>query len=178
MSGDVERRRYPVGPFEPREELTQEDRDEALAVLEVAPDRLRRAVRGLDDAQLDTPYRDGGWTVRQVVHHLPDSHLNGYVRTRWTLTEERPRIKVYDQAAWAELTDARSAPIEASLALLAAVHARWVPLLRGLGPDELRRRCIHPEGGEPTIDTLIQLYAWHSRHHTAHILGLRDRMGW
>lgn len=176
--GDDESIRYPVGRFEPAAEATDVLRDEALGILDAAPGRLREAVRGLDDARLDTPYREGGWTVRQVVHHLPDSHLNGYVRTRWALTEERPRIKVYEQAAWAELPDARSAPVELSLALLEAVHARWLPLLRSLGPADLACRVVHPEGGEPTVDTLIQLYAWHSRHHTAHILGLRDRMGW
>lgn len=175
---DDERRRYPVGRFEPVVRLNPERRDEALAVLDAAPGRLREAVRGLDDDRLDTPYREGGWTIRQVVHHLPDSHLNGYVRTRWALTEERPLIKVYDQTAWAELPDAVTAPVEASLALLEAVHGRWVPLLRGLGPMELARPFVHPEGHELTVDTLIQLYAWHSRHHTAHIVGLRDRMGW
>lgn len=176
---DDERRRYPLGRFDPTAELTDEARDEALAVLDTAPGRLREAVRGLDDEQMDTPYRDGGWTVRQVVHHLPDSHLNGYVRTRWALTEERPRIRTYDQAAWAELPDARTAPVGASLALLEAVHARWVRLLRDLGPAELSRSFVHPEGGpEGTVDTLIALYAWHSQHHTAHILGLRERMGW
>lgn len=177
--GEDERRRYPVGRFEPRVQLADDDRDEALAVLDAAPGRLREAVRGLDDRQLDTPYREGGWTVRQVVHHVPDSHLNGYVRTRWVLTEERPRIKTYDQAAWAELPDARTAPVEASLALLEAVHSRWVPLLGALGSSELARTFLHPEGEtEGTVDTLIALYAWHSRHHTAHILALRDRMGW
>lgn len=175
---DLERLRYPTGRFEPRTSLTDAERDEALAVLDAAPGRLREAVRGLEDEQLDTPYRQGGWSLRQVVHHLPDSHLNGYVRTRWVLTEDRPTIKTYDQAAWAELPDARSGPLEGSLALLEAVHGRWVPLLRSLGPDQLARRFVHPEGGEPTVDTLIQLYAWHSRHHTAHVLGLRDRNGW
>lgn len=170
--------RYPVGRFKRAESISQEVRDEALAVMEAAPLRLREAVRGLGDDQLDTSYRERGWTLRQVVHHLPDSHLNGYVRTRWALTEERPSIKVYDQADWAELSDARTAPIEASLSLMDALHARWTALLRSLGPDQLGRAFVYPDGRESSIDGIIELYAWHSRHHTAHILGLRDRRGW
>lgn len=170
--------RYPIGRFEPKERLTEEERSEALAVLERAPRRLRGAVEGLTGEQLDTPYREGGWTVRQVVHHLPDSHLNGYVRMRWALTEDAPTIKTYEEADWAELPDARGAPIEVSLALYEALHVRWLALLRSLDPDDFGRRCVHPEGGEPTVDFLLRLYAWHARHHTAHITGLRKRKGW
>jgi uncharacterized damage-inducible protein DinB len=175
---DDEKLRYPVGRFQPPDAITGSLRDEALAHLEVAPARLREAVRGLDDAQLDTPYREGGWTVRQVVHHLADSHVNGYLRTKWTLTEDRPPIRGYDRGAFSDQPDARSGPVEASLSLLDGLHGRWALLLRSLGAEELDRRFVHPDGGEPSVDSLIQLYAWHGRHHTAHILALRDRMAW
>lgn len=170
--------RYPIGRFERRERLTEEERREAIAVLRDAPARLREAVAGLDDEQLDTPYRAGGWTLRQVVHHLPDSHLNGYVRMKWALTEETPTLKPYDQPAWAELPDGRDAPVELSLDLLEAVHARWLALVETLDDDELARRLAYPDGSEVTVDTLLLLYSWHARHHTAHITALRERRGW
>lgn len=170
--------RYPIGRFEPKKHLSEEERSDAMADLEEAPDRLREAVDELSEEQLDTPYREGGWTVRQVVHHLPDSHLNGYVRMKWALTEDEPAIKTYDQEAWAELPDARTAPVEVSLALYEAVHDRWLELLQALDADAFSRTCVHPAGSEPTLDTLLCLYAWHARHHTAQITELRTREGW
>lgn len=170
--------RYPIGRPELRPALDADERRELIDVIEAAPARLRMAVDGLDDAQLDTPYRDGGWTVRQVVHHVPDSHMNGYIRFKWALTEDTPSIKVYEQADWAELHDARTMPIETSLALLATLHDRWVDLLRSMKPERFQRRYMHPEEGEVTLDAALQLYAWHGRHHTAHITALREREGW
>ena len=170
--------RYPVGKFKRTEKLSAEDREAALAVLEAAPARLRDALRGLTDAQLDTPYREGGWTLRQLAHHVPDSHMNAYVRVRLALTENEPTVRPYDEKLWAELPDARSAPVEPSLALLEGVHARLVRLLRSLDEASYARRFVHPEGYNGTIDTLIGMYAWHCRHHTAHVTGLRERMGW
>ncbi|MEK6570441.1 MAG: YfiT family bacillithiol transferase, partial [Bacteroidota bacterium] len=143
-----------------------------------APANLRGAVRGLSDRQLDTPYRPGGWTVRQVVHHVPDSHLNAYIRFKLALTENEPTIKPYEQQLWAELPDARTGPIEMSLALLEALHKRWVLLLQSLNPSDFNRTFRHPELGLMTLDRTLALYAWHGRHHVAHITSLRERMGW
>jgi uncharacterized damage-inducible protein DinB len=171
--------RYPIGPFAYDGRMTDARRVECIARIAAAPGRLRAAVAGLDDAQLDTPYRPGGWTVRQVVHHVPDSHINAYTRIRLALTEDTPTIKPYEEARWAELPDARTLAPEVSLRLLEAVHARWVPLLERLGPAEVARACRHPEHGRlMTVDELIGLYAWHGEHHTAHVATLRDRMGW
>jgi hypothetical protein len=170
--------RYPVGRFKKKDALSREERDAALEVLAAAPANLRQAVSGLADSQLDTPYREGGWSVRQVVHHLPDSHLNAYVRIRLALTEEEPTVRPYDEARWAELPDARHGPVETSLALLGAVHERMVRLLRNLDERDFARRFIHPEGWNGTIDTLVGMYAWHSKHHVAHVTELRSRMGW
>jgi hypothetical protein len=170
--------RYPIGKLKRTEKLSSEDRQAALEVLEAAPARLRDALRGLTDAQLDTPYREGGWTVRQLAHHVPDSHMHMYVRVRLALTENEPTVRPYDEKLWAELADARSAPVEPSLALLEGVHARLVRLLRSLDEASYARRFVHPEGYSGTIDTLIGMYAWHSRHHTAHVTALKERMGW
>jgi uncharacterized damage-inducible protein DinB len=148
---------------------------DAIAVL---PTRVREAVAGLHDAQLDTPYRPGGWTVRQVVHHIADSHMNAYVRLRFALTEDHPTIKPYSESAWAELADARTMPVDVSLTLLDGLHARWSALLRSLAPEQFARSLTHPESGEMTIDSLVALYAWHGRHHTAHITELRNSEGW
>jgi hypothetical protein len=139
---------------------------------------LRGAAAGLDNQRLDTPYRPGGWTVRQVVHHLPDSHLNSYVRFRLALTEDEPIIKPYDESRWAELTDARTAPVEISLAFIESLHRRWMLLLRSLAPADLARQFRHPELGVVSLDRNLALYAWHGRHHVAHITSLRERMGW
>ncbi|HLI30711.1 MAG TPA: putative metal-dependent hydrolase, partial [Terriglobia bacterium] len=146
--------------------------------IEEVPARLRAAVKGLSDAQLDTPYREGGWTVRQVVHHLADSHMNSYVRFRLALTESEPTIKTYDQTRWAELRDARTAPVEPSLALLESLHKRWVLLLKSLEAADFSRTFRHPDRGTMTLDQNLALYAWHGRHHVAHITSLRERMGW
>lgn len=167
--------RYPIGRYAAPTSYTATWRAERLAELEAAPAALRAAIAGLSEAQLDAPYRPGGWTVRQVAHHVPDSHLNAYVRLKWALTEERPTIKAYDEVAWAELPDTRVTPLEVSLALLASVQDRFVRLLRALPDASYGRVYLHPETGEHPIDHLIGLYAWHGRHHIAHITSLRER---
>lgn len=179
QKGSDENLRYPVGSF--RFDGDADPRTRARRIDEIAatPSHLRQAVEGLAAAQLDTPYRPGGWTVRQVVHHLPDSHLNAYVRIRLALTEEEPTIRPYEEARWAELPDARSGPIEPSLALLESLHERWLLLLRELGPSDFERRFRHPEHNRMFgLDEVIAMYAWHGRHHVAHITSLRRRMGW
>jgi uncharacterized damage-inducible protein DinB len=170
--------RYPIGKFKYQEPLDDVRRRENIGQIEAAPQNLRAAVAGLSEPQLDTPYREGGWTVRQVVHHLADSHLNAYIRTRLALTEDTPTIKPYSETRWAELVDARSADIQSSLTLMDSLHSRWVMLLKSLSPEECRRAFIHPEAGTRDIDWLIALYSWHGRHHTAHITSLREQMGW
>lgn len=171
--------RYPIGPFVYDGAMTDARRADCVARIAAAPARLRTAVANLGEAQLDTPYRPGGWTVRQVVHHLPDSHLNAYTRFRLALTEDTPTIKPYEEARWAELPDARTAPVEISIALLEALHGRWVLLLRGLGAAEGGRELRHPEHGRlMSLNELLAMYAWHGEHHTAQVTGLRDRMGW
>ena len=169
--------RYPVGKFQ-RETAKPEKRDQHIREIESAPAHLRDAVRGLTPAQFDTPYRPGGWTVRQVVHHLPDSHMNAYVRVKLALTEDEPTIKPYDEAKWAELGDNRTTPVETSLALFESLHERWVELLRSLAPTDFSRRLRHPEHGTLSIEDLVGMYAWHGRHHVAHITSLRERNGW
>ncbi|MFC2086065.1 YfiT family bacillithiol transferase [Bacteroidota bacterium] len=170
--------RYPIGPFEHIEELSPEQRMRKIAHIKSAPLRLEQAVKGLHDLQLDTPYRPGGWTIRQVVHHLPDSHLNGYLRMKWALTEDVPTIKPYDQDAWSALPEATQAPIDMSLALLDAVNRRWAHLLLSLTPEQYQLRLHHPESGTMTLDCLLAEYAWHGRHHIAQITSLRDRKRW
>ena len=170
--------KYPVGKFHAEANATDELRSKCIADIECTPARLWEAIRGLDAAQLDTPYREGGWTVRQVIHHVADSHMNSYVRFRLALTEENPLIKPYEEAQWAELRDARTTDPEVSLALLAALHTRWVALLKTFGQSEWGRTFRHPELGEVSLEKNVQLYAWHGRHHAAHITGLRERMGW
>ena len=170
--------RYPVGKFERPRTIDPAARAAWLQHLEEAPQRLRAAVAGLGPAQLDTPYRPEGWTVRQVAHHLPDSHLNGYVRFRLALTEDAPAIKLYEEDRWAELPDARTAPVELSLALLDAVHARWMLLMRALSDEQWARPYRHPEMGDLPLHAGLALYAWHGRHHVGHVTGLRERMGW
>ncbi|HEU4387464.1 MAG TPA: bacillithiol transferase BstA [Blastocatellia bacterium] len=170
--------RYPIGKFTFDKEAGPDDVKRFIDDIAAAPNRLRAAVEGLTEQQLDTPYRPGGWTVRQVVHHVPDSHLNSYVRFKLALTETEPTIKPYDEAQWAELTDARSAPVELSLALLDALHSRWIVLLRSLSPADLKRKFVHPELGEVPLIKNVALYAWHGKHHVAHVTSLRERMGW
>lgn len=169
--------RYPIGRHEPVSSLTPAQRAACIAQIAAAPELLRRAVKGLDDTQLDTPYRDGGWTVRQVVHHVPDSHMNAYIRCKFLLTVQQPTIMPYDQGDWARTPETR-APVEVSLALLDALHRRWVLLLQGLEPGDFARTLNHPENGIMTLDAVVAMYAWHGRHHTAHITSLRERIGW
>ena len=170
--------RFPIGPFRFTEPVTTEERVARIAAIEAAPARLRASVAGLADAQLDTPYRPGGWTVRQVAHHLPDSHLNAYTRIKLALTEEHPTIRPYDEAAWARLPDS-ARPIDGSLALLDHLHERWVALLRALPAEAFARTCYHPEAQSVmSIDRLTANYAWHGEHHIAHITSLRARQGW
>ena len=166
--------RYPVGRFSAASATSRTGQIETLRQL---PARLREAVSGLTDAQLDTPYREGGWTVRQVVHHIADSHSNSYIRVKLALTEANPTIKPYDEAAWAALPDSRL-PIEPSLAITEGVHARLVALLASLSDTDFERTFQHPERGPMTIAGNLALYDWHSRHHLAHITTLRLRMGW
>jgi DinB superfamily len=170
--------RYPIGPFHYDGPLTDEQRQRLVDQIEATPAKLRAAVEGLSPQQLDTPYRPGGWTVRQVVHHLPDSHLNSYMRFRLALTEDEPTIKPYYEDRWAALDDARHAPIDISLALLEALHRRWVLLLRSLNAQDFARTFVHPELGVVSLEKNVSLYAWHGRHHVAHITSLRERMGW
>lgn len=170
--------RYPIGKFQAPSRVTDSERSAFVDQIAALPGEIRQAVSGLDEAQLDTPYRDGGWTVRQVVHHVPDSHLNAYTRFKLALTEETPTIKTYEEAQWAELPEARSAPIDVSLALLEALHQRWVLLMRVLAPGQFGRAFRHPDLGLMTLDQQVAMYAWHGRHHLAHITSLRTRMEW
>ncbi len=170
--------RYPAGKFSWPKEVTEDDRKQFIAQIEEAPAKLRAAVTGLTDAQLDTPYRDGGWTVRQVVHHLPDSHLNAYIRFKLALTEDEPTIKPYEQQLWAELPDSKTAPIDMSLDLLESLHQRWVLTLRAMTPADFARTLRHPELGVVRLDRYLASYAWHGRHHVAHITELRKAKGW
>lgn len=174
----LERLRYPIGRFREDPHPTLEKHQRWIDRIAALPGEVRALVRDLTERQLDTPYRSGGWTIRQVVHHLPDSHVNAYVRTKLALTEQAPTIKPYDEAAWAELPDAATAPPEVSLRLLEGLHARWVAALRPLDEAALLRTLHHPEVGVITISWIIQSYAWHGRHHHGHITNLRTRMGW
>jgi len=169
---------YPIGKCQWAEGITDEQRTQLIAQVAQAPAQLRQAVAGLNREQVDTPYRPQGWTVRQVVHHLPDSHMNTYTRFRLALTEDEPTIKPYDQERWAALEDARTAPIELSLTLFESLHSRWVLLLRSLAAQDFARTFRHPEMGTVNLDKYLALVAWHGRHHIAHITSLRDRMGW
>lgn len=170
--------RYPIGKFEPITKLTADQRRAGIDAIAEAPGRLSSAVTGLTPAQLDTPYRPGGWTVRQLVHHIPDSHLNSYVRFKLALTEDEPTVKSYDEARWAELADAKTTPIAPSLVLLDNLHTRWVLLLRSFTSAEWARTFRHPEWGQVTLDFALAQYAWHGKHHVAHITALRERNGW
>ena len=170
--------RYPIGKFHYDGSLSQEQQEAFFHEIEQAPAKLRAAVRGLSPAQLDTPYRPDGWTVRQVVHHVPDSHLNSYVRFKLALTEDDPTIKPYAEGRWADLADTKATPVEVSLALLESLHDRWVRLLRSLTPEQWSRTFRHPDLGSMTLEKTLALYAWHGRHHVAHITELRKRMSW
>ena len=175
---DISDLRYPIGKFNFPDAVTPEDRVKFVGQIADTPARLKAAVAGLSDQQLDTAYRPGGWTVRQVVHHVPDSHLNSYIRFRLALTEDQPTIKAYYEDLWAELPDARAAPVELSLVLLESLHGRWVALLGSLSEKDWKRSFRHPELGLVSLEKNAALYAWHGRHHVAHVAGLREQMGW
>ena|SRR5437660_423177 len=170
--------RYPIGKFHFEGPPSEAQRASFINDIEQAPAALRAAVKDLMPDQLDTPYREGGWTVRQVAHHVPDSHMNAYVRFKLALTEDEPTIKPYAEDRWAQLTDTQSTPVEVSLALLESLHSRWVNLLRSLGPEDWKRRFRHPELGPVSLEKNLALYSWHGRHHVAHVSELRKRMGW
>ena len=169
--------RYPIGTFNYEGPYSQAQREQLITVLAELPERIRAAVNGLDDRQLDTPYRDGGWTVRQTVHHVADSHMNSFIRFRLALTEDNPTIKPYNEARWAELPDT-SEPVEVSLKLIEGLHRRMEVMLGSLKESDWQLTFVHPERGPMTLDMNLGLYAWHSRHHVAHITQLRKRMGW
>ena len=174
---DVDTLRYPIGRFTPPATSTPELRAAHIETVRRLPERLKAAVAGLKDAQLDTPYREGGWTLRQVVHHVADSHMNAYVRFKLALTEDWPTVKPYDEADWAKLPDSKL-PIDVSLSLIGALHTRWVALLESLTAEDFRKGYNHPEMGRQDLNTVLAIYEWHSRHHTAHITALRARQSW
>ena len=175
MSEDL---RFPVGNFDPPSTITPEMRAQFIQTIERLPPNLKDAVEGLRDAQLDTPYRPAGWTARQVVHHIADSHLNSFCRFKLGLSEDVPTIKPYDEAVWAEMADSKNAPIELSLSIIDGLHARWTRLLKSMSDADFAKKVNHPERGAMTLDALLALYDWHSRHHTAHITKLRERNRW
>jgi uncharacterized damage-inducible protein DinB len=170
--------RYPIGKFSYDGNLTENQKGTFLDEIAQTPARLRAAVKGLSSDQLDTPYRPGGWTVRQVVHHVPDSHLNAYVRFKLALTEDAPTIKPYAEDRWAKLADTKATPVEVSLTLLDSLHDRWVRLLRALTTEEWKRTFRHPDLGPMTLEKTLAIYAWHGQHHVAHITALRERESW
>jgi len=170
--------RFPIGKFSYSGTLSPEQKQEFLADIEQTAGRLRASVAGLSAAQLDTPYRPDGWTVRQVVHHMPDSHMNSYIRYKMALTEEEPTIKTYAEDRWAELADTNATPIEVSLTLLDSLHQRWMVLLRSLTNEEWKKSFRHPEHGPMSLEKALALYAWHGKHHVAHVTELRKRMSW
>jgi len=179
VKGAAEDLRFPVGRFDLESPVTENDQARMIDEIAATPANLRAAVSGLNAKQMATPYRPGGWTVTQVVHHLPESHMQAYARTKLALTEENPTIKPYDEAKWAELPDVGKTPAEVSLSLLEALHTRWVSLLRSLSAEQKPRAFFHPEHGKLiTIERLIAMYAWHGRHHVAHITNLREKNGW
>jgi uncharacterized damage-inducible protein DinB len=177
LTGSIDRLRFPIGPFADPGALDNAQRAAAIASIGGLPERLRLAVAGLTQGQLDTPYRPGGWTVRQVVHHLPDSHLNSYVRFKLGLTEDEPTIRTYHEELWAELADS-AADVEVSLVLLEALHRRWTILLRSVADSDWQRAILHPDMGKMRLDSVLAFYDWHGVHHTAHILELRQRNDW
>ncbi len=176
---DLEKLQYPIGKYNSNEVITTEKKNAYLQDIALTPQKTREAVANLSEEQLDTPYRPGGWTVGQVVHHLPDSHMNAYIRCKWAFTEDAPLIKAYFEERWAEAPEASSAGIDVSLALLEALHARWLKFLRSLSDEQLEKTFRHPESGETvSIRQMLGLYAWHGKHHVAHITSLRERMHW
>ncbi|MGI9542130.1 MAG: YfiT family bacillithiol transferase [Cyclobacteriaceae bacterium] len=175
----LEKLQYPIGKLKIPLTITSDNITTYIDQISVLPSKIRQSVQGLTDEQLDTPYRPGGWTVRKVVHHLADSHINSYIRFRWTLTEDQPTIKAYDEKSWAALPDACTSPVDLSLDLLDALHNRWVVLLKSLTADDMQKSYIHPDTQKAVrLDKNIALYAWHGDHHLAHIESLKERMGW
>ena len=174
----MENQQYPIGKFSLDKEPTAEKRRVWARAIAEMPRNLRQALAGLSPSQVDTPYRDGGWTVRQVVHHLADSHMNSFIRIKLALTETNPTIKPYDQNAWTLLADAAGADVGLSVSILEGLHGRWGLLLGNLQPKDYERTFLHPENGPTTIDRAVQIYSWHSLHHVAHITSLRERQGW
>ncbi len=171
--------RYPIGKFKWTGAMTPAQREEWTRVVAEAPERLAAALKGLTEEQLDTPYREGGWTVRQVAHHLADAHMNTLMRFKLALTEPEPTIKAYDEDGWAQLADSRSAPADLAVDMVRAVHARWAILLRSMTESDFAKTFLHPATGKVIrLDQTLGIYAWHSLHHVAHITGLRERMGW
>ena len=170
--------RYPIGKFDMGTKVTRELVTTWIKEIEDAPANLRRAVEGLEDWQLDTPYRDGGWTPRQIVHHIADSNMNTYIRFKLTMTENEPTVKTYNETEWSKLVDARTALVGSSLEILEGLHIRWAIFLRSLSEKDLSRRFIHPDSGPIPLSVNIGAYAWHCRHHTEQIMGLRERMDW
>jgi uncharacterized damage-inducible protein DinB len=170
--------RYPVGKWSPAPAIDADTRRKLIADIDALPRQLAAAVEGLDDGRLDTPYRPEGWTPRQIVNHVMDSHLNAYIRFKLAVTEDNPTIKPYDEKTWAETIDGRTTAVSVTLPVIDGLHQRWVQFLRSLEPSAFARTLVHPERGSMTLDTLLQLYAWHGRHHTAHITELRKRQGW
>lgn len=170
--------RYPIGKFSFNGTLSTDQKKQYVNDIEQAPAKLRDALKGLSDQQINTPYRDGGWTVRQVTHHVPDSHMNAYIRFKLALTEDEPTIRLYMEDRWAELPEAKQAPVEVSLALLDSLHHRWTMMLRNMSDSDWKRNFQHPEMGLLSLEKTLALYAWHGRHHVAHITSLREKMGW
>jgi uncharacterized damage-inducible protein DinB len=170
--------RYPIGKFDKNMNVTKEMRSDFINIIETLPSQLRMEVENLSEQQLDTPYRDGGWTIRQVIHHLPDSHINSYIRFKLALTEANPAIKTYEEHLWAELPDTYKTPIDVSLNLLESLHTRWTILLHSLTDAQFEKTFQHPEWGNINLSKTLALYAWHSKHHLAHITELKKKMGW
>lgn len=170
--------RFPIGKFHYEGPPSEAQRSAFIADIANTPTALRAAVAGLSPQQLDTPYREGGWTVRQVVHHMPDSHMNAYVRFKLALTEDEPTIKPYAEDRWAELADTKATPVEVSLTLLDTLHDRWVRLLQSFEPEDWKRQFRHPERGVVSLEMNLAMYAWHGRHHVAHVTELRKKMRW
>ncbi len=176
---NIEQLKYPIGKFQIPESVSPQDISNWISIIESAPTQIEAAVEGLTDEQLNTPYRPEGWTIRQVIHHLPDSHMNSYIRFKWTLTEDSPVIKAYDERLWGELEDGKNAPIGMSVQLLKSLHARWGVMLKNLSEADLEKCFTHPESGNLiSLKTMVALYAWHSQHHLTHITSLKERMGW
>ena len=174
----IEELRFPIGKFTRPDVVSNEQFHQYVGEIRSLPHELRNVVRQLTDNQLDMPYREGGWTLRQVVHHLLDSHVNSYIRLKLALTEENPTIKPYDEASWAELQDAKYGDVTLSLGMLDALHGRWSSTLENLTPDQIKRTFMHPESGVWRIDQNAAMYAWHGKHHLAHITELKKRRGW